>query len=134
MAQLRAVLQIPVSAASPRGARHAVAALLDLWRLTAVADDAELVVSELITNAYRHAPGTVVYELEVLAHDDRVRISLTDGSAIRPIVAELNQDQPGGRGMRIIETLAHEWGAEDHQGGKRVWLDLLLPVEPGRFE
>jgi len=125
MAQWRALIDVPASAHGPAAARHVVAALLPVWELPELSADAELVVSELVTNAYRHAPGTDSFELELVRQSDGVRISLADGNAVRPVIAELHADhQPTGRGMAIVAALAVRWGAEDHHGGKRVWVDL----------
>jgi hypothetical protein len=56
-----------------------------------------------------------------------LRLSVADGSAVRPVVRELDRDNPRGRGLRLVQAIADRWGAEDHQGGKRVWLELAAP-------
>lgn len=124
MAPLKAVVELPATLRSAATARALVRALLPAWGLGPVVDDAELVVSELVSNAVEHAPGSDTYELEVAQRDAGVRISLVDGSSIKPVVAELAHDRPRGRGMRIVEALTHAWGADDHHGGKRVWVEL----------
>ena len=125
MAQWRASIDVPATAHGPAAARRVVSALLPAWELPELCDDAELVVSELVTNAYRHAPGTDSFELELVRRDDGVRIALADGNSVRPVIAELASDnQPTGRGMALVAALATRWGAEDHHGGKRVWVDL----------
>jgi anti-sigma regulatory factor (Ser/Thr protein kinase) len=124
MGQLRAVVELPATLRSAATARAVIRALLPAWGLTPVVDDAELVVSELVSNAVEHAPGSETYELEVMQRGAGVRISLADGSSIKPVVAELARDRPRGRGMRIVEALTRAWGADDHHGGKRVWVEL----------
>lgn len=124
MAQLRAVVELPATLRSAATARAVIRALLPAWGLARVADDAELVVSELVSNAVEHAPGSDTYELEVTQRGESVRISLVDGSSIKPVVAELARDRPRGRGMRIVEALTQAWGADEHHGGKRVWVEL----------
>ena len=62
--------------------------------------------------------------LELEHSDGWLRIAVADGSAVRPVVGELRGDQPRGRGMRIVEAIADEWGVEDADGGKRVWFVL----------
>jgi hypothetical protein len=42
------------------------------------------------------------------------------------VVAELDQDAPRGRGIRIVQGLAARWGVDDHEDGKRVWAELAL--------
>ena len=125
MGQWRASIDVPASAQGPAAARRVVAALLPVWELPDLSDDAQLVVSEIVTNAYQHAPGTDSFELELVRREHGVRIALADGNAVRPVIAELKaQNQPHGRGMAIVAALASGWGAEDHHGGKRVWVDL----------
>jgi two-component sensor histidine kinase len=87
-------------------------------------DDATLVVSELVTNAMQHAPGVDSYELEITRRSAGVRVSIADGSSVRPLVKQLSHDAPRGRGMAIVAALSSRWGADDHHGGKRVWVDL----------
>lgn len=124
MGRFRAVVEVPATSVGPATARRVVGAVLEAWELTELSGDAQLVVTELVSNAYRHAPGTDSFEVEVAPRGRRVRISVADGSAIRPIVRELNDQEASGRGMRIVEQLAADWGAEDYHGGKRVWVDL----------
>jgi anti-sigma regulatory factor (Ser/Thr protein kinase) len=126
--QWRAVIDLPATVHAPASARAVVGSVLRAWELAEISADAQLVISELVTNAYRHAPGTDSFELELAKlSDDGVRISLADGSSIRPIVRELASDAPSGRGMHIVEMLVSEWGAEDHHGGKRIWVRIDRP-------
>jgi anti-sigma regulatory factor (Ser/Thr protein kinase) len=124
MGQWRAVLDLPATAAGPAAARAVVRALLPVWDRAHLVPDAELVVSELVTNAYRHAPGTDSFELELSQSGPGVRIALADGSSVRPANNELTPGGPTGRGMAIVQAVAAGWGAEFHQGGKRVWVLL----------
>ena len=124
MEQWRASIEMPAVRYGPAAARRFVAALLPTWGLGHLADDAQLVVSELFTNAFQHASESHSLNLELIGYPDSVRICLADGSAVRPVIAELAPDRPSGRGMRIVSALAAEWGAEDHAGGKRVWVEL----------
>lgn len=125
----RASAQMPAVRYGPAAARRLVGALLPTWGLAHLAEDAKLVVSELFTNAIQHAPGPDSFDLELIGFPGRVRIALADGSAVRPVVAELEPNRPSGRGMRIVAALAESWGAEDHRGGKRVWVDLVTPED-----
>src|SRR4051812_22818914 len=58
MGELRAVVELPATLRSAATARAVVRALLPAWGLGPVVDDAELVVSELVSNAVEHAPGS----------------------------------------------------------------------------
>lgn len=129
VAQWRASVDIPATSNGPAAARRVVHALLPAWGLGVLVDDAELVVSELVTNAYLHAPGSDSFELELVRRANGVRIVLADGASVRPIIAELRHDRPTGRGMAIIAELATSWGSEEHHGGKRVWVDLDLDLD-----
>jgi anti-sigma regulatory factor (Ser/Thr protein kinase) len=126
MGQWRATADIPANSRGPATARRMVGALLEGWALAEIAPDAMLVVSELVTNAVDHAPFTDSFGLELLCHADRVRISLADGSSIRPVVRELDAARPRGRGMLLVSELASDWGAEDVGTGKRVWVELAV--------
>lgn len=119
-----AAVDIPADVHAAAAARAVVEALLPVWDLVDLQDDAKLIATELITNAYRHAPGTDSFELELVRRGRGVRISLADGSSVLPIIAKLSHDATGGRGMVLVAALATAWGAEKYQGGKRVWVDL----------
>ena len=123
-----AAVDIPATVHAAAAARTVVDALLPVWNLADLQDDAKLIASELVTNAYLHAPGTDSFELELVRRSRGVRISLADGSSIRPVIAELSHDATSGRGMRIVACLASAWGAEDYHGGKRVWVELDQPL------
>lgn len=130
MAQWRALIDIPGTRRGPAAARAVVGAILPAWGLGGIRDEAVLVVSELVTNAVEHAPGADSYELEVVRRSDGVRLSLADGSSVRPLIKQLNHETPRGRGMAIVAALSANWGADDHHGGKRVWVDLDVSERP----
>lgn len=130
MGQWRAVVELPVDVRAPGNARRLVRAMLGTWELETHVDDAQLLISELITNVLQHAPGADSLELQVSATEAALRIALADGSSIKPVVRELTDDRPSGRGMYIVEVLASRWGVEEREGGKRVWVELDLDRAP----
>jgi anti-sigma regulatory factor (Ser/Thr protein kinase) len=124
MSTLSARVDLPPTVGSVPTARRLAVELLTVWRAPHDRDDAGLVVSELVANVVDHVGGDQPFTLELTHSGDWLRISLVDGSAIRPIVRELEMSSSRGRGMRMVERIASRWGAEDHDGGKRVWVEL----------
>lgn len=115
------------AADAPWAARRSLYDALQAWRLDGLPgllDDAQLVVSELVTNAVLHTLGGAVLELEVVA--ERLRLCVTDSSERRPAVRDPDPEETGGRGMVLVSALAVAWGAEEHPRGKTVWAELAL--------
>ena len=117
----------PVTGSVPL-ARHVTLDLLRAWRSPHDLDDAALLVSELVSNVVDHVEGESVLTLELALGDAWLRISVADGSSVRPVVRELQNERPRGRGLQLVEAIADRWGAEDHHGGKRIWFELLPPA------
>jgi anti-sigma regulatory factor (Ser/Thr protein kinase) len=96
----------------------------------AVVDDAELLVSEVVTNAIRHGGPDI--QLEVAVRDRALVIRVSDGGAGMPAVTpfESGLDEPSGRGLRMVELLAVDWGVERRQSGsgKTVWFRVADAV------
>lgn len=124
MTPLRASFDLPATAHAVKSARDVVGAVLAGWHLADLSDDAQLIVSELVTNVLRHAPGPESYELDFVRRANGVQVGLADGSSVRPVVAELDHTRTTGRGMRVVEHLASTWGVDEYAGGKRVWVVL----------
>ncbi|MFT4263952.1 MAG: ATP-binding protein [Nocardioides sp.] len=89
-------------------------------------DDAELLASEVVTNAVRHGSPLVQFEVEV--DGDSLTVRVSDGSVRLPIVraADHPVDDPSGRGLRLVAEVATEWGVTTDSGadGKTVWFRL----------
>ena len=81
---------------------------------------ADLVVTELATNAVRHA-GTA-FSVSV-AIDDLVTIEVSDGSGAVPARRDTPSDEDG-RGLQLVEALAADWGVDITGGTKSVWCRL----------
>ncbi|MEU6007740.1 ATP-binding protein [Streptomyces sp. NPDC047453] len=102
------------------------------WKLPdEVTETAVLLLSELMTNAYRHAkaPGREIRARCVLSEEGRLRISVTDANDTLPTAREASPEDESGRGLTLVETLANDWGAEHRQTGigKTVWFELQAP-------
>lgn len=124
MSSVSASFDLPPTAAAVPAARHLLLELLRVWQSPHDHDDAALLVTELVSNVADHVGGEADLTVEVSLAEDWLRIAVVDGSAIRPVVRELSMDRPRGRGLLMVQTIAHRWGVEDHDGGKRVWLEL----------
>jgi anti-sigma regulatory factor (Ser/Thr protein kinase) len=124
---LRARFDLVPQVASARAGRRAVAAVLTGWGLPSYAvDDAVLIVSELVANAVIHVREEASLELEVAYGESWLRLSLADGSSVRPLIRQAARGDESGRGMAIVNALSDRWGVEDHQGGKRIWFEVDL--------
>ena len=87
-----------------------------------VADVAELVVSELVTNALRYGAGQVVMQLS--RHDDGVVVEVYDEGVGTPRRRRAAADEEGGRGLLLAASVAAAWGVRTRGGGKVVWCRL----------
>jgi anti-sigma regulatory factor (Ser/Thr protein kinase) len=126
--QLRAVLELPATLLAPGAARHAARALLHAWEALQRRDDVELVLTEIITNAVRHAELTPTVDVEItLKAGHLLRLTVADGSSLKPTIGALAEDQESGRGMQLVAAVADRWGVDEHPGGKIVWIELDLP-------
>lgn len=88
--------------------------------------DAELVVTELVSNAIRHGLPPIRLSLELETSEVPVLdMAVSDAGAQTPIVRPRSLE-PGGRGLRIVAALSREWGAETTSAGTRVRAQLPL--------
>ncbi|MER7584926.1 ATP-binding protein [Kitasatospora sp. NPDC097691] len=113
---------------SASAARRLVRRKLMDWELHELADDAELIVSELVGNAVRTGCLTfmTVKIRRVTAHI--VRISVRDGSRTMPVLLKAGEDEECHRGLALIHKLTHgQWGVTPDEFGKSVHADLRVP-------
>jgi anti-sigma regulatory factor (Ser/Thr protein kinase) len=87
-----------------------------------VCDTAELLTSELVTNALLHAGTDLTVHVETAG--ERIRIAVDDGSDVAPRVGALDDVSCGGRGLPLVAALAQRWGWEALPHGKRVWFEV----------
>ncbi|MEV6740453.1 ATP-binding protein [Streptomyces sp. NPDC051104] len=121
---------LPRVSASVPTCRHLVRETLTDWKLPEAVDAAELVVSELASNAVRHARhGEFRLKLQRL-DGGRVRVAVIDKSRTLPVMCTAAADDVGGRGLALVDALSHAWGAERLPWGKRVWADVPPGDEP----
>ncbi|MEU3534495.1 MULTISPECIES: ATP-binding protein [Streptomyces] len=88
-------------------------------------DTVVLIVSELVTNAYRYGtePGDSVLVV-VSATPDCVRVEVHDPRRRRPRPREATGESIRGRGLHIVGALAERWGVDDRPFGKKVWVEV----------
>ena len=87
--------------------------------------DAELVVTELITNAWKHSSGDGPITLRVEVRDDALRLEVCGESASDPVSSQQTAgSDSGGRGLMMIDGLADSWGYERNGSNLCVWADL----------
>jgi pimeloyl-ACP methyl ester carboxylesterase/anti-sigma regulatory factor (Ser/Thr protein kinase) len=114
---------LPADTSAIRRARKTVGDQLWAWGLPDLVDDAELITSELVTNAINHGRGAI--ELRMQALPDRVRISVLDDDIEgTPRVGHDRGLAAGGRGLSLVEQLSLAWGHDVHGHCKEVWAEL----------
>ena len=120
---LWAATQLPPARQSPGAARRFVGDMLKRWRFDSAIEPAQLLTSELVTNAVLHAGTEVQVVLE--AHDRTVHVEVIDLTK-RPPVARFTpyDDLQTGRGLTLLESMATAWGVDPLERGKSVWFDL----------
>ncbi|MEV7344487.1 SpoIIE family protein phosphatase [Streptomyces sp. NPDC093544] len=106
-------------------ARAVVREQLHVWGLAALADPAELMAGELVTNAVRHAHSRHI-QLR-LVRGETLLCEVDDDDHTLPTLLSAGPDDEFGRGLRVVSTLAREWGTSRTSAGKTVWFELTLP-------
>jgi len=97
-----------------------------------VGDAAALLASELASNACQHAATDFVVRVDHTA--DRVRVEVSDTGPGQPVPRAPTAGELSGRGLRIVDALADDWGVAARPDGKVVWFTLAIvaarPVGP----
>ncbi len=141
----RTRVRLPAQPQSVAAARRHVTGTLTRWGATDVVDTAALLVSELVSNAVRHGHGPIDVRLD--DGPDGLLVRIGDASPVLPVrraplVPQVVPDPDGapgisesGRGLRLVEALAEEWGwTRRPDSGKDVWFRLarVTAVELGQ--
>jgi anti-sigma regulatory factor (Ser/Thr protein kinase) len=122
----------PRPTAVPAARLHTRSVLRE-WRLPRdLIGDAEMLASELITNALR---ATLALEdpppiaLRLLANHERLVIEAWDCHPDVPVIRAPAADEDGGRGLAVIEAYSNRWGFRRlSRNVKTVWCELLMPA------
>jgi serine phosphatase RsbU (regulator of sigma subunit) len=127
-------------------ARTWLADLFGLWttsgmlpRGTAPADQqetAQLLLTELVSNAVRHSDESFVVAVRI--SDRRLRVDVVDTSERMPVMRRPEAAATEGRGLRLVDVLSSAWGVDLVERGKAVWFELNLggtdePVDVDRL-
>ncbi|MDX3025370.1 ATP-binding protein [Streptomyces acidiscabies] len=113
-------------------ARALVQTALAAWDLQEHVDAGELIVSELVANAIRHASGPTIRIHVDLLTDDRLRFSVVDHApARRPQLRTPTPDEDSGRGLLLLDVIADRWGYDlvgpaAQPRTKRVWAEVVV--------
>jgi anti-sigma regulatory factor (Ser/Thr protein kinase) len=108
--------------------RKQVAHRLTSWGLADAAFITGLVVTELITNAIRHAVGPIQLRL---IRDLRLICEVSDGSSTAPHLRQARAFDEDGRGLLLVSRLAQRWGTRQSPHGKTIWAEQALPEGNG---
>ncbi|WP_432142149.1 ATP-binding protein [Streptomyces sp. bgisy084] len=107
-------------------ARRIIRAELVRWGLHEHVDTAELLVSELVTNALQHAWGPIRLRMSHSVDGRTLRCDIADGCPAAPPAARppARTDEEHGRGLHLVEQLSTRWGTLRTPAGKIVWFEL----------
>lgn len=129
-------IELPALPSSARSARRHTASVLRQWHIERLAETAELVASEIVTNAVRASTAQVHQQRETgqAARAELLRFWLTsdrfsvliqvwDGDQHTPVRKDVGPEAEAGRGVLLIEALSAQWGwyTPDGESGKIVW-------------
>ncbi len=107
--------------------RRTVRATLGGWGLSRLGETAELLTSELVTNALLYTEGPISVRL---MRDRTLLCEVYDGSEAVPRLRVATEDDDGGRGLHLVKELSNRWGTRRTTTGKTVWFELRLDPLP----
>ncbi|MFD9508519.1 SpoIIE family protein phosphatase [Streptomyces mirabilis] len=105
-------------------AREYARTQLTAWGLEPLVDTAELLVSELVTNALRYGEGEIRLRLLL---DRTLVCEVWDAGLVQPRRRRARDTDEGGRGLQLVGLLSASWGSRRTPRGKTVWFELPLP-------
>ncbi len=119
-----AAWDVPDEASAVSRVRAAAARTLTEWDLEEEAFTTELILSELVTNALRHATGPIRVRL---IRDLTLICEVSDGSSTAPHLRSAATTDEGGRGLFLVAQFAERWGTRYTADGKVIWTEQPLP-------
>jgi anti-sigma regulatory factor (Ser/Thr protein kinase) len=129
---LRSFLELGALPSAVPCARLHTRQMLWEWDLIELSDSAELLVSEIITNAIQITNAnerTAPVRLWLLADPGRLLILVRDASPLPPVPVSASTDAENGRGLLLVNTISNRWNwyVPPQDGGKVVWALLETP-------
>jgi anti-sigma regulatory factor (Ser/Thr protein kinase) len=124
--QARCTHSLPNRPESVRKARAWLRAILTAHGHDDAVDPALLIMSELVTNAVRHATQSATIEILCELDPDILTLSVIDHDIRQPVILEVTSDDERGRGLILISSISDEWGCHPHTTGKLVFARLKL--------
>ncbi|MEV0220394.1 PAS domain S-box protein [Streptomyces sp. NPDC050704] len=109
----------------PEG-RAFLSKVLTSWECTTTADDARLLLSEILTNAVQHAEGPLGLHVCRTATELTVEVSDHSPHLPQPQPRPAAEDEESGRGLILVRALADTWGVRPTDEGKTTWFTLVL--------
>ncbi|MGN5635840.1 ATP-binding protein [Streptomyces sp. AC154] len=94
-----------------------------------VMGNVQLVVSELVTNARKYAPGPSVLTLDIL--DGAVQVSVWDGGTTLPVILAPDSSRIGHHGLEIVMAVSQSVGMHRKPIGKQIVATVALADDPG---
>jgi len=104
--------------------RKIAGAKLKLWGLATLADDAQLLISEVVTNGFRYGTRPQIVFRLVIGVEALV-VEVDDGSPGRPEIRDMSAEAVNGRGLILVSALAASWGVSED--GTKTWFALAIP-------
>ncbi|MGW2959185.1 sodium/proline symporter PutP [Streptomyces sp. NPDC001220] len=117
---------LPSDPAAVAHARDLAAQKLTEWGIPDLTFTTELIVSELVTNAIRHATGPVCLRL---IRDRGLICEVSDASSTSPRLRHARTTDEGGRGLLIVAQLARRWGTRYTKTGKIIWTEQVIAAD-----
>lgn len=116
-------VRLPFERESVGAARRFVAYVATAWRVPQIVETAELLTSEVFTNALLHGGPLTGYTLRLLTIRDRglFRVEVHDAGGARPHLCHPGDTDETGRGWFLVEQLADDHGSYPTNCGKAVW-------------
>lgn len=120
-----ATWEFPAAPEAVAEARNLASRQLTRWGLQDAAFATEVIVSELVTNAMKHAAGPI--QLRLICEDSLI-CEVEDASNTYPHMRRARTYDEGGRGLLLVAQLSRRWGTRSSERGKIIWADQPIGI------